>query len=117
MDNLFLVKDKVIKYQHLVLDKENNDIFTYLNYTFDKNFYPLLDGYLPDENLKVEHLIYDLDDFNKLESQEDVLKDIFKYIEFNKENIGIYMLCTSNVFLDKEDMTYKIGVIFRYTEM
>lgn len=118
MDNLFVIKEKTIKYKALVLDIENPDVITYLRETFGKNFYWLGENYIPCDQLQTLSLIYTIEELNSYESQEDTLRAIFNDIEFDadKDNIGIYSVLTTNTWRDKETLEYVIGVQLKFIE-
>lgn len=118
MDNLFVVKEKTIKYKALVLDIENADVITYLRNTFSKNFYWLGENYVPCEELQTISLVYSLEDLNQYDSHEETIKSIFDNIEFDqtKDNIGLYSVMTTNVWRDIETLEYVIGVQLKFTE-
>ena len=115
MENLFVVKEKTIKYNALVLDIENEDVITYLKYTFNRNFYWLGESYQPDDMLQTINQVFLLSELDGL-SQEETINVILKDIEFEGENIGMYSLLTTNTWRDPETLEYVVGVQLKFTE-
>lgn len=118
MDNLFVVKEKEIKYKALVLDIENPEVITYLRDTFGKNFYWLGENYVPCSQLQTLSLVYTIEELNSFETQADTLAAIFSDITFDetKDNVGLYSVLTTNTWRDQETLEYIIGVQLKFIE-
>lgn len=113
MSDLFVVKEKVIKYQFLALDMENPESLKRFSEITGKGVFRFID--IPDSTLITKRLVFELTEFNKY-SQDDLVALIADKSEI-KSDIQLYSVMTTDIWADPEDFEYYVGVAIRYKEV
>lgn len=113
MDNLFVVKEKVLKYSFLAIDVENPESLKKFSEATGKAVFRYLD--IPDSSLITKRAVYKVNDFNKF-SQEELIVELVREFQINFD-IQLYSLITTDIWVNPDDFEYYVGVAIRFKEL